>query len=129
MTNKILGIDYGRSKVGLAIAEGSLSEPLKVIRYKDIKILREQIKQIVQKENIDKIVVGVSEGEMGVESREFGLTISHQSLAIVEFFDETLTSQDAQTLSREAGVPQKKRREMEDAYAASIMLQNYLNSK
>jgi len=125
---KILGIDYGRSKVGLAIADGSLAEPLQVIRYPGTKILEGKIRKIVKGNDIEKVVVGVSEGEMGEESRKFGLSLS-QSLRIpVETFDETLTTQEAQSLSREAGVPQKKRREMEDAYAAAIMLQNYLDS-
>ena len=35
---KILGIDYGKSKIGLAIADGPLATPWKVVKYKDIKI-------------------------------------------------------------------------------------------
>ncbi len=124
---KILGIDYGRKKIGLAIAEGNLSEPLAVIRYKDIRILSDRIKKIIESEKIEKIVVGISEGEMGEDSKKFSLGLS-QSLRIpVETFDETLTSQDARRLSIEAGISRKKRRGMEDAYAASIMLQNYID--
>lgn len=120
---KILGIDYGRSKVGLSMADGPLSEPLKVIRYKDSDKLVSEIKNLIEKEKIEKVVVGVSEGEMGEESKEFAKNFN------AETFDETLTSQDAQTLSREAGINRKKRREMEDAYAAAIMLQNYIDNK
>ena len=119
---KTLGIDYGRSKIGLAIAEGPLAEPLVVIRYSDTKILEEKIKQIIEKNQIEKIIVGISEGAMGEESKKFAEKIG------AETFDETLTSQDAQTLAMEAGIGPKKRREMEDAYAATIMLQNYLDS-
>jgi putative Holliday junction resolvase len=125
---KILGIDYGRSKVGLAISEGFLSEPLKVIRYKNPKVLSEQIKRIIEQEKVGKVVVGVSEGKMAEESKKFALDISLLSSAIVETFDETLTSHDAQALSMEAGIHRKKRHEMEDAYAAAIMLQNYLDN-
>ncbi len=120
---KILGIDYGRSKVGLSIADGPLSEPLKVIRYKDSDKLISEIKNLIEKENIEKVVVGVSEGEMGEESKEFAKNFN------AETFDETLTSQDAQTMSREAGISRKKRHEMEDSYAAAIMLQNYIDQK
>lgn len=112
---KILGIDYGRSKIGLAIAEGGLAEPWKVVEPEEVKIILEQ-------EKFDKVVVGISEGEMGEESKRFAESIGAGT------FDETLTSQDAQRLSREAGVGQKKRRGMEDAFAAAIMLQNYLDS-
>lgn len=125
---KILGIDYGRSKVGLALADGPLAEPIKVIKYKDIKILSGEIEKIIEKENVGKVVVGVSEGSMGEESKKFALGLSLITTAIVETYDETLTSHDAQALSMEAGINRKKRREMEDAYAAAIMLQNYLDS-
>ena len=45
----------------------------------------------------------------------------------VETFDETLSTQDAQRMSKEAGIKQKRRHLMEDAYAAAIMLQNFLD--
>lgn len=126
---KILGIDYGRSKIGLAISEGSFAEPLLVIRYSDIKILEQKILEIIQNEKIEKIVVGISEGEMAEESKKFADALHSSLLALpFEFYDETLTSLDAQRMSREAGMSRKKSREMEDAYAASIMLQNYLDS-
>ncbi|KKR56176.1 MAG: hypothetical protein UU51_C0001G0018 [Microgenomates group bacterium GW2011_GWC1_41_20] len=119
---KTLGIDYGRSKVGLAIAEGPLAEPWRVIRYTNAGMLDEKIKQIIDSEKIEKVVVGVSEGEMGKESERFAKGIG------AETFDETLSTKDAQILSREAGIGQKKRHDMEDAYAAAIMLQNWLDS-
>lgn len=126
---KTLGIDYGRSKIGIAIGVNSFAEPLKVIRYKDIKILSEEIKNIVKIEKIDKVIIGISEGAMAEEIKDFVSAIRYCLLSIrCEVYDETLTSKDAQRLSMEAGVHQKKRRLMEDAYAAAIMLQNYLDS-
>jgi putative transcription antitermination factor YqgF len=125
---KILGIDYGRSKMGLALADGPLAEPVKVIWYKDTKIVAEQIKKFITENGIEKVVVGVSEGEMGRESKNFSLSFGKMLEIPVETFDETLSTQEAQILSREAGIHQKKRHEMEDAYAATIMLQNYLDN-
>jgi len=113
---KILGIDYGRSKVGLATAEGSVAFPWKVVKPNEVE-------KVIESENFDKIVVGVSEGEMAKESREFAKKIN------AETFDETLSTKEAQVLSMQSGIKQKKRKEMEDAFAASIMLQNYLDSK
>lgn len=125
---KILGIDYGRSKIGLALSEGSLAEPYKVIRYKDIGVLEEQIKEILDTEKIDKIVVGISEGEMGNESQKFAEELGRSLKIPTEEFDETLSSKDAQRLSIEAGIGRKRRHLMEDAYAAAIMLQNFLDT-
>jgi len=120
---RILGIDYGRSKVGLAIAETPLAQPMGVIRYSTPGELQIKIKRVIEDSDIDKIVVGVSEGEMAKESEEFAKSLG------AETFDETLTSFEAQRLSIEAGIKRKKRREMEDAYAATVMLQNYLDEK
>ena len=47
----------------------------------------------------------------------------------VVFSDETLSSHDAIEMSVASGMGRKKRKEMEDAFAASIMLQNYIDSK
>lgn len=112
---KILGIDYGKRKIGLAIGVSGFSEPWKVVNLSELK-------KILETEKFDKLVVGVSEGEMAEESKNFAKEIG----AIT--FDETLTTKDAIRMSIEAGVNRKKRKEMEDAYAASLMLQNYLDS-
>ncbi len=118
----ILGIDYGRKKIGLAISEGILAKPWKVIRYKDTKILGEKLKKIIKENKIEKVVVGISEGEMGEESKEFAERIG------AETFDETLSTHTAQELSREVGMSRKKRKDLEDAYAAAVMLQSYLDN-
>jgi len=123
---KYLGIDYGRSKVGISLALSGLAEPYKVIRYKDLNTLKGQIAEIVKKEGIDKIVVGVSEGKSKAEAENFGKNLNVGSQTI--FFDETLSTHLAQELSREAGVKRKKRKALEDAFAASVMLQSFLDS-
>lgn len=122
---KILGVDYGRSKIGLAMADGSLAYPLKVIHFGTPEEAFKKIKEEIEKENIEKVVVGVSEGAMGEESKQFAKLLN------AETFDETLSTYEAQELSKQSGIKRKKRKEMEDAYAATVMLQNYLdyNSK
>lgn len=124
---KILGIDYGRKKVGLALAEGFLAEPYLVIANKSQDQLVKKILKISEEEDIEKIVVGVSEGKMAQESREFGKTLLKIGKIPVCFWDETLTTKEAQRLSRESGMKRTKRRLMEDAYSATIMLQWYLD--
>ena len=114
--------------MGFAFADGPLAEPLQVIGYKDTGMLVEKIKKVISEKGIEKIVIGVSEGEMGRESEHFSSSLGEILKIPVETFDETLSTQDAQRMSREAGIGQKKRHEMEDAYAASVMLQNYLDS-
>lgn len=124
---RILGIDYGRKKIGLALADGLLAEPLKVIKFQliDKKAIIE-IAKVVEVEHVDKVVVGVSEGRIGRESKSFSRSLSQNLRIPVETFDETLTTYDAQKFSLEAGIKRGKRKALEDAYAATVMLQNYL---
>ena len=122
-----MGIDFGRAKIGLAVSEGLLAEPYSVVRYEDEKELLEKIKVLVDKEKIDKVVVGVSEGKSAEEATSFGEKLREMGLEIA-FFDETLSTVSAQELSREAGMKRKKRKALEDAFAASVMLQSFLDS-
>lgn len=126
---KTLGIDYGRKKMGLAIAEGTLAEPYKVIRYKDFKTLAEKIKETIRKENIGRVVIGVSEGQMEAETRRFGWQLEKAIGITLEYWDETLTSSDAVRLSIEAGIKRQKRKTLEDAFAAALMLQSFLERR
>lgn len=126
--NKVLGIDYGRKKIGLAIADGPLAEPLRILRYQDIKILSERIRKIVEDLRVEKIVVGISEGEMAEETKEFGKKLEEELGTPIFFQDETLTTHDAEELATKAGIKRKKRQELEDAYSATLILQGYLDS-
>src|SRR6266404_4505861 len=66
-----LGIDFGLSKIGVALSFGSLSEPYKTLRYKTKEELILKLKQIIEKEKVEKIIVGMSEGEMAKKTKEF----------------------------------------------------------
>ena len=124
---RLLGIDYGRAKIGLAVSEGILAEPFSVIRYEDEKELFENIKAIADKERIDKVVVGVSEGKSEEDARSFGDKLRSMGIEGI-FFDETLSTVSAQELARQAQIGRKKRKALEDAFAASVMLQSFLDS-
>lgn len=127
---KTLGVDYGRKKIGLALAEGTFAEPLKVIRYEEIPNLKQKIKEIVDNHKVEKIVVGISEGQMAKETQGFVATLREEFPQFpIETFDETLSTQNAQELAISAGIGRKKRKVLEDAYAATLMLQNYLDQQ
>jgi len=124
---KILGLDYGKAKIGISFADGPLASPIEVIHYTNLDFAIEKIRLLTQEFGVEKIIVGVSEGKMGEESKKFSLDLEEKLKISTETFDETLSSLDARFLSRQAGIKQKKRKEMEDAYAATVMLQNYLD--
>lgn len=122
----ILGIDYGKRKIGLAVSEGRLALPYKVLRASWQDAVR-KITDIVRREGIDEIVIGVSEQRTQEERRFVSVLKKLLDIPIKEW-DETLTTQGAQALAIEAGIPRKKRKRMEDAFAAALMLQSYLDA-
>lgn len=125
---KYLGIDYGRKKIGLSISEGMIAEPLKVIRFEKKEDALEKVKRVVKAESADVVVVGMSEGEMGGETKEFAKILGERISSEIKFQDETLTTQTAQELSINASIKRKKRKTLEDAYSATIILQNYIDN-
>lgn len=126
---QLLGIDYGRKKIGLALSGGSLAEPFEVLKIKTIDEGVKLVGDIVEIKGVEKIVVGISEGEMGQEAKAFGDKVEYLSQKPVVFQDETLSTKDAQSLSIKAGVKRKKRKEMEDAYSAALILQSYIDAQ
>lgn len=125
---KVLSIDFGRAKVGIAVSSGSLADPLSVIRYTELDDLLVKIKKLAEEHKIERIVVGVSEGESAKASKEFGKSLGDYLNLPVIFYDETLTTYEVNQKSIEAGMSRKKRKNMEDAFAAALILQNYLDS-
>ena len=127
---RILGIDYGRKKLGIAIGdkETKFAEPLSVIRYSSPEEGFTKTEQIVKVEQAGQVVIGVSEGLSAEEAKNFGEKLKKVIQIPVFYFDETLSTMEAQKLSLEAGIKRKKRKSMEDAYAAALILQNYLEA-
>lgn len=118
---KILAVDFGLAKIGLAISEGALAEPLGII---DIRNWELGISRICQEQKIEKIVVGISEGKMAERQKEFAKEIEKIAGLPVEFQDETLTTSEAIAKMKEIG----KRVKDEDAISAALILQSYLDN-
>lgn len=120
---RFLGIDFGLKKIGLAISEGFLAEPFGVFKNKD------QLIKICQKQEIKKIIIGISEGKMAKKTRDFGSQLALQTGLPVEYQDETLTSEEAKKLMVKIGKPKEKRQKQGDAIAAALILQSYLDQQ
>jgi putative Holliday junction resolvase len=124
---KFLGIDYGLSKIGLAISEGELAQPLMVIQNSE-KIIGE-ISKICQKYQIEKLVIGLPEGYLGEKVKEFAGQLLLSTGIVFEFRDETLTTQQALVKMIEAKKKKKIRRSLKDAFAAACILQEYFEER
>lgn len=133
---KILALDIGVKRTGVAISDESLtfSFAREVIDMNDKKRWANQIAQMVEDEEIAKIVVGLPlnhHGEAGEDAkriREYvGILTSRVSVPVIEW-DERFTTVQAERTLITADISRKKRKEVIDKVAAQIILQSYLDS-
>ena len=124
-----LGIDLGRKKTGLAISEGSIASPYKTITHKSLREVSEKVIKEIDNLSAEIIVLGFVEGKNKGYFEKFGKLIKTKRPNIkVVMEDETLTTGQARQTMVKLQVPQKKKSKKEDAIAASIILQGYLNA-
>jgi len=124
---KYLGIDYGKSKMGLALSEGLTASPFKVLTIGGLEDALQKIRQVIEKEGIERVVVGLPEsGEAREIAQKFikGLGVYVE----VEAADETLSSRRAREKMIQLG-KNRKARSQEDAHSAALILQEYLDKQ
>ena len=123
---RILGIDYGKRKMGLAISEGQLASPFKVLEIASLSDAIGKTRQVINQERIDQVVIGLPEsGEALRITKKFIFQLK-PFIPVIEA-EETLSSHQASSIMLDLKL-KKKARGREDAYAASLILQNYLDS-
>ena len=131
---KVIGIDFGLSKVGLAISDpsGIIALPLKVIRYKNKEDLLSELKDISKEKNVNKFVIGYpismnyKENEMTKIIDSFKQDMENLDFEVI-LEDERLSSEYAKKIMIEQDVKVSRNKEMVDLTAASIILQTYLD--
>lgn len=123
---KYLSLDFGLSKIGLALSDGFFALPLKVISNHNWE--KELIPLLLQ-EKVETIIIGLSEGKSKDEAKKFGDLLKSKTNIPIIYWDETLTTKEAQIKMRESGKNKKYRKKMEDAAAAALILQSYLDNR
>lgn len=128
---RYLGVDYGLKKMGLAISEGQIASPLNVLEISGLNDAVSKITNVIKQKTIGRVVVGVPEsGEARSAVKKFlsklKADLKNETVSVIEA-PETLSSNSAKELMIDLGVG-KKSRQKEDAYAATIILQNFINS-
>jgi|TARA_B110000914_G_scaffold223735_1_gene239861 putative Holliday junction resolvase len=134
--NRIIGIDFGLSKVGIAISDpsGIISMPLEVIRYKQQKDLVESLKRIASEKNVKTLVIGYplsmnyKENKMTEIIDKFKSVMEKNNFDI-HLEDERLSSQYAKKIMIQQNIKTGTNKEMVDVLSASIILQTYLDRK
>lgn len=132
-----ISVDLGHARTGLAVSDksGFLASSLCVItEYNDEKLVA-KIAEKVQETGAELIVVGLprnmdgSEGESAVRAREIAAKLTEATGVPHHMQDERGTTITAHNYLSEGKVYGKKRKQKVDAVAASIILQDYLDSQ
>lgn len=124
---RYLGIDWGLKKIGLAISEGEIATPLKTISVNGFEDALTQVISVIEDEITDLIIMGNPEGEIGEMVKHVAKRLRSKGFDL-RLADETLSTQESKTLMIEMGLGKKNRRE-DNALAAAIILQRYLDEK
>jgi len=130
---KILAVDYGERRVGVAV-----TDELGILAHARGSIPREgaaeELAILARKEGAREAVVGLplnmdgTEGASARAARAFAGELEERALSVA-FFDERLTTVQAQALLREAGVDSRRAKKKVDGASAQLLLQAYIDAK
>lgn len=133
---RILGLDYGSRRIGVAICDelGMTAQGLATITRKNREADLEQIAGFVRRYAVEKIVIGYPlrlDGSEGIQCGKINRFVRRLedrfSLPVIRR-DETLSTKEAEEILSQRGVRREKRREVIDRVAAAIVLQGYLDA-
>jgi putative holliday junction resolvase len=138
-SKRALGIDFGTKRIGYAISDdmGWSARPLEVYARKNIDSDLAYLRNIVESNEVMRIVIGVPyrlNGDAGPEAERAQLFVEAVRTAIpkidISTIDEALTTFEANNLMDHHGIKKpQKRKELRDAYAAAVILQEDLDLK
>ncbi len=129
---RVLGIDYGRARLGIAASDPDCRIALPVAALNAKKDLRKNLGDIVRGREITRVVIGYPlnrdglPGLMADEVRAFSERVSRWYGVECVLWDERFTSSQAATAARKSGDSKNKGRN--DMAAATLILQSYLDS-
>lgn len=136
---KILGIDYGESRTGFAITDGlniTVQGLETVYNNGSDKIILKKIDELLEKYDIDTIVIGMPYNMDGTISKRAEITekFIHKlkckyNKIKIEFIDERLTTVAAHKTMNFLNINKHKKRDLVDTIAAVYILETYLNKK
>jgi len=133
---KLLGIDYGEKKIGIALSDddGSVAFPKAIVKN-DNKLVN-YIADLAKKEDISSVVIGQSTNYQGTDNpimeriHQFKKVLEERLSIPINFEAEFLTSVEAKRQPQDADLPRSRKpkvRRFVDASAAAIILQSYIN--
>jgi len=136
-TGRILAIDYGSRRMGLAVSDplGITAQGIETLQRKNKRADFARLARVLREYDVGEIVLGYPlrmSGEKGKQSEkveEFAGALRKTFSLPVHLWDERLTSAEANRLLREAEVSTEKRARAVDRMAAVLILQSFLQAR
>jgi putative Holliday junction resolvase len=136
MSTRVLGLDYGMRRIGVALSDGLglTAQPLETVVNKADQVM-ERLQAIIASRQVSKIVIGLpkhlnnQEGVKADEARAFGARLQQATGLPIEFIDERLSTVAAARILMESNLSGQKKRQVIDKLAAAIILQTWLDSQ
>ncbi|ACT02966.1 MULTISPECIES: Holliday junction resolvase RuvX [unclassified Paenibacillus] len=134
---RTMGLDYGDRNIGVAVSDafGWTAQGLETVHKRRDGGEMDRIAELVKEHEVTEIVVGLPKnmnntiGPRGEISMAFAEQLQQTLNLPVHLWDERLTTVSAERTLLEADVSRKKRKLVIDKMAATLILQNYLDSK
>ncbi len=134
-SGRILAIDYGTKKIGLAISDPLqiTAAPYKTIRYQSRDEFLVKVREIIVDRDVVKIVVGMPIGLSGNDTkftqhvREFVEWLRSEISVPIFTLDERFSSEEAKASLIQMGIKTGHNKELVDAMAAAHLLRYYLD--
>jgi putative Holliday junction resolvase len=134
---RVLAIDWGTKRVGLAVSDplGYTAQGLPTMSRRNKQQDLNYLKSLARKHHVSLVLVGNplqmdgSEGTQAEKARLFAKELEKHLSVEVRLWDERLTSMEAQRVLQDAGVTLEKRGLAVDRMAAVLLLQNFLDSQ
>lgn len=133
---RILALDVGRKRIGLALSDplGVTAQGLETLQRTNIREDLARLAALVREKDIALFLVGLPLHMSGDESRQaqyvrdFAVKLERETRVPVEYWDERLTTVEAERVLKSSGISIEKRARAVDRLAAVILLESYLDS-
>lgn len=134
MSKRLLAIDYGEKRIGLALSDAMqmFAKPLTTIENTSLEVTVSCLRKLIIEKQIAQIIVGIPwslEGnatDKTKETQQFLADLKQLVDIPVMGWDERYTTSDANELLKEMGYGWKEARKVIDAMAACLILKRYL---
>ena len=134
---KIMAVDLGAVRTGIAISDEteSLASPVGTVTQRDRERLLQEVAAIAEQQHAALVVVGLprnmdgSKGESACNAERFAQALKELTGLPMVMRDERLTTMSAIGFLDETNVRGKKRKNIIDTVSATIILQDYLDSR